>query len=151
MAMTEEQLRTFFADDPVALERALARLNGERRRTIPATKAPRSTATPTATSTPSHLTHRRLVPRYVWPAAQDALKRARVSWLADAVHDQHAVLVSTTGKGAATVDRLGARPANGVARPEPPPLPTPPRDTGRGDALEEAFRRARDEARSRAA
>ena len=149
--MTEEQLRDFFSDDPVALERALVRLNGERRRVNTTTKAPAKTTTSKPKSMPSYLTHRRLVPRYVWPAAQDALKRARVSWLADAVHDQHAVLVSTTGKGAATIDRLGARPANGVARPEPPPLPTPPRDTGRGDALEEAFRRARDEARSRAA
>ena len=147
MPMTEDDVRRFFAGDPAALERALARLNGERRHTGPTVK----TDTPKPKSSPPQHTHRRLVPRYAWPAAQDALRHARVSWLADAVHDQHAVLVSTTGKGAATLDGLGARPANGVARPEPPPLPAPPRDTGRGDPLEEAFRRARDEARARAA
>ena len=84
---------------------------------------------------------RRLVPRHAWPAAQDALRRAKAAWLAEAVHDRHAVLVSTTAKGAAALERFGAAPANGVHIPKPPGIPKPPKDTTRGDALEQAFAR----------
>ena len=57
---------------------------------------------------------RRLVPRHRFTAAQDALKRSRVAWLAEAVHDHHAVLIATCPRGAAVLERFEARPANGI-------------------------------------
>ncbi len=58
---------------------------------------------------------RRLVPRHRFTAAQDALKRARVTWHADAVYEpEPAVVIATCQRGAAVLDGLGAVPANGV-------------------------------------
>ena len=57
---------------------------------------------------------RRLVARHRFTAAQDALKRARVTWHAEAVHAEHAVLIATCARGAAVLERFEARPANGI-------------------------------------
>ena len=57
---------------------------------------------------------RRLVPRHRFTAAQDALRRAKVAWTADAVHEHHAVVIATCARGAAVLERFDARPANGV-------------------------------------
>ena len=57
---------------------------------------------------------RRLVPRHAWPAAQDALRRAKASWTAEAVHDRRAVLIVTTAKGAAALEPFDATTANGI-------------------------------------
>ena len=93
---------------------------------------------------------RRLVPRHRFTAAQDALKRARVAWTADAVHDHHAVLIATCAKGAAVLERFDARPANGVKAPNRAPDRLEPKAGKRAwknsvmaeesDPLEAAFR-----------
>ena len=94
---------------------------------------------------------RRLVPRHRFTAAQDALRRARVSWLADAVYEpEPAVLIATCAKGAAVLERFDARPANGVKAPNRAPDRLEPKAGKRAwsrsvmaeerDPLEAAFR-----------
>ena len=71
------------------------------------------------------LGYRRLVPRWCWPRAEDELRRAKAEFLVDALHDRHAVLVVTTARGAAALERFGAMTANGVHAPKAPVEPKP--------------------------
>ena len=80
------------------------------------------------------LGYRRLVPRWRWPRAEDELGRAKAEYLVDALHDQHAVLVLTTARGAAALERFGAMTANGMHAAKAPVEPKPI------DPIEVAFR-----------
>ena len=103
---------------------------------------------------------RRLVPRHRFTAAQDALKRARVTWHADAVYEpEPAVVIATCQRGAAVLDRFEARPANGVTTSATKGGKLAPRAGSKawkaargpdpiGDPLEQAFKRYAAEVRA---
>ena len=102
---------------------------------------------------------RRLVPRHAWPAAQDALRRAKASWTAEAVHDRRAVLIVTTAKGAAALEPFDATTANGVTTSATKGAKLAPRAGATawrvakgpdpiGDPLEQAFKRYAAEVRA---
>ena len=96
----------------------------------------------------SKLTYRRLVPRCRWPEAQDRLRKARVPYVADAIHEHRAVLVRTTGEGALCLDGLATVPPAGVrlatkAETKPAAPPEPSKTWRATDPLERAFRAAK--------
>ena len=101
----------------------------------------------------SALTHRRLVPRYRWPEASERLRAAKTPFTAEAVHEQRAVLVRCTAKGAAKLDGLATTAPAGIgstARSKPSAPPEPSREWRETDPLEQAFARAQREAKARA-
>lgn len=89
----------------------------------------------------SPLTYRRLVARHSWTAAHNRLRSAKAPFQAHALHDQHAVLVVTTSKGATALGHLGSTTT------EPMPAPAKQATRPAPDALDIAFARAAAESR----
>lgn len=113
---------------------------GERRtkRQSPAPAGDRQTREETVGSP---LTYRRLVARHSWTAAHNRLRSAKAPFQAHALHDQHAVLVVTTSKGATALGHLGSTTT------EPMPAPAKQATRPAPDALDIAFARAAAESR----
>jgi len=149
MAMTEAQLRDFFADDPAALARALDRLGGTRPRHAQATAQPDTPTARTVWSVPC--------PRHRWPEVHDALMRAKAN-LTTGTLDEHLELL-VTDPGVRVLERLGLRVTGRGRDPWRDRLTAGAgvdryrnaKDAPPDDPLEVAFRRMRDEAAQRAA
>ena len=98
------------------------------------------------TGSDSRLTQRRLVRRYRWPEAADRLRKAKAPYAAEAVHDQRAVLVRCTSKGAAALGDLASTAPAGIGAASKPKRAAP----RSRDPLASAFARLRAEAQARA-
>jgi len=147
MAMTEAQIRDFFADDPAALARALDRLHGTRPRQPQATAQPVAQTARTVWSVPC--------PRHRWPEVHDALKQAKAS-LTTGTLDEHLELL-VTGVGVRVLERLGLSVTGRGRDPWRDRLKAgagvdryrKAKDSPPSDPLEQAFRRMRDDAAQR--